>query len=202
MPPVLVSHDVLEEDWDRLIQDVALAWAGKLPLPDNNGPLERTTLVGDLADLWNKSFFLIRNVELVLYRGRERRSGSRTGIVDRDLPLYDKTDDYGITSSEDSEELENSDLEYTGGYAAAHNNPRQQLAEVLEAGRLREEAKKAAREERRRRRQERNRIRREKRQERVYALYLMYVPTRVGRGSGYASSGGQGGGGYGMSGRY
>jgi hypothetical protein len=79
----------------KLIQDLTLSWAGKLPLPDlaRGGRVpKRSTLAADLVDLWNSSFFLARGVEVVLYKGRERRSGPNAGLIDRQLPTYDADD--------------------------------------------------------------------------------------------------------------
>ncbi|KAF5388361.1 hypothetical protein D9615_000132 [Tricholomella constricta] len=215
MPAVLVTHDVFDEDWVRLMQDVALAWAGKLPVPEfarGGQPPKRSSLIADLVDLWNNSFFLIRGAELVLYKGRERRSGRHIGVVDKDLPYLEEPDD--CPSSDDEEEEHNdsddSDLDYGQGRYNAYGNSQQQLAEVFEAGRRRKEAKMAAKADQRRRRHERNRRRREKYRDRKYSLYLTYVPTSVVGGGGHMGPGvpagyptkSVGGGGYGMGGRY
>ena len=96
-PAVLGTHDVQPEDWGRLmnvsclirlllidaifligLKDLALAWQNRLPLP-SDGPTKRSDLVIDLLDLWNQQFFLPRNVELALYKGRSPKSGSGVG---------------------------------------------------------------------------------------------------------------------------
>ncbi|KAG5644576.1 hypothetical protein DXG03_008150 [Asterophora parasitica] len=184
MPPALATHDVFEEDWRRFMQDMALAWAGKLPVPDGP-PQKRSGLIADLIELWNTSFFLIRGAELVLYKGRERRTGRHIGVIDKDLPYLDEADDYISSSDEEEPVNSDSDLDYgQGRHQNFYGNPQQQLAEVFEEGRHREEAKKQAKAERRRRRHERNRRRREKYRERKYSLYLTYVPTSVVGGPG------------------
>jgi hypothetical protein len=186
---------------------MALAWAGKLPVPENGPPKRRSELIKDLVDLWNASFLLVRGIELVLYRGKERCSGQHIGVVDNHLPyLDDPRDCPSSTSEDDSENSDGSD--YGGGrdsYGRSHG--RHGLNDVFEAGRRRREVKIAARAEKRRRRHERNRKRREKYREKKYSLYLTCVTPGVtpggghmnpGMPGGYATSGG--GGGYGRGG--
>jgi len=87
----------------KLIQDLTLSWAGKLPLPDlargdvcpSDLPLRLISLISGIL-----SFFLVRGVEVVLYKGRERRSGPNAGLIDRQLPTYDD-DSYSDLSSSD-----------------------------------------------------------------------------------------------------
>ncbi|KAI1788993.1 hypothetical protein LXA43DRAFT_599309 [Ganoderma leucocontextum] len=74
MPAVLVPHDVYHEDWIRLMNDLGLAWAGTMPVPQyspDGRPPKRSTLVADMVDLWNTSFFRMRGVEMILYKGGE-----------------------------------------------------------------------------------------------------------------------------------
>lgn len=89
MPLVLDTHDVRHQDWSTFMDSLALAWKGNLPLPEfvKSRPPSRSSIVADLINLWNKSFFLPRRVEVVLYKGRERRSGPRAGKSDDRLPL-------------------------------------------------------------------------------------------------------------------
>lgn len=89
MPLVLETHDVHHQDWSTFVDNLALAWKGNLPLPEfvKSRPPSRSSIVADLINLWNKSFFLPRRVEVVLYKGRERRSGPRAGKSDHRLPL-------------------------------------------------------------------------------------------------------------------
>ncbi|KAG6880403.1 hypothetical protein C0992_000005 [Termitomyces sp. T32_za158] len=202
MPAVLMTHDIFEEDWRRLTHDVALAWAGKLPIPqpEQGGIMpKRSTIVADLVDLWNDSFFLVRGVELVLFRGKERRTGRYSGLIEGNLPYLEEPDDYISSEEEDIDDDSNSDLEYGGGryQHSGYADPQQQMAEIFEEGRRLKEAKLAREAERKRRRQERHRKRREKIRARKYALYLTYVPTNVaGGGYGGSSAGSQYGGRY------
>ena len=123
MPAVLVTHDVYHKDWIRLMtvssnyfaqtrsgfcsdalgrQDLSLAWSSKLPVPDyarDGRPPKRTTLTADLIDLWNTSFFFKRGVEVVLFKGRERRSGRGAGSVELHLPGFDDILDVSDTDS-------------------------------------------------------------------------------------------------------
>ena len=178
---------------------MALAWANRLPVPelsrDGHRP-KNSNLVADLVDLWNASFFLPRGVELVLYRGRERRTGQRSGTIERDLPDFDESDDdYSLTDSDD--ESDDSASDYGAGRYDSHGrtNPQDPLAEVFEMGRQRRAAAKA---DRKKKRQERHRRRRERRRDRKYWLCVTSVPMP---GAGYMSGGGySAGGGYGVRG--
>ncbi|KAI0347468.1 hypothetical protein BDW22DRAFT_531556 [Trametopsis cervina] len=178
MPLVLVPHDVHHEDWIRLMTDLSLAWSGKLPVPDRDGrPPKRTALTSDLVELWNTSFFLRRGVEVVLYKGRERRSGRNIGAVDVHLPGFDDLaglsddDDSELDSSEDDDDLE--ERSRYGAYGGAYGRGVEvQMAELREAKRIRRERKRA---EKKRRRQEKKQRRKLKEAERKYALYITCV---------------------------
>lgn len=89
MPFVLDTHDVHHQDWSTFMDNLALAWTGKLPLPEfaRGHPPSRSSIVADLINLWNHSFFAPRRVEVILYKGRERRSGPRAGTIDDQLIL-------------------------------------------------------------------------------------------------------------------
>ena len=203
MPLALVSHDVYHEDWIRfmtvsvrcrfrlfkivnfVLQDLTLSWSGKLPTPDyarEAGPPRRTALTGDLVDLWNVSFFLKRGVEVILYKGRERRSGREIGRVDVHLPGFD---DYpGDYDSEDSL-TEDSDDYNSGGddryaygaYGGSYGRQTEsQMHDLHEAKQRDRRAREKRRAEKKKRRQEKRHRRRQKEAERKYALYLSYVP--------------------------
>lgn len=53
--------------------------------------------------LWNTSFFFRRGVELILYKGRERRTGPQAGQIEAQLPPYDDTDDSSSPPSSSSD---------------------------------------------------------------------------------------------------
>ncbi|KAF9076489.1 hypothetical protein BDP27DRAFT_1414361 [Rhodocollybia butyracea] len=171
MPVVLQTHDAYNEDWTRLTDDIALAWSGRMPLPVPaiNGKLpKRATLVAKLIELWNHSFFERRGVELVLYKGRERRSGQQYGLVD--LP-YEEYDDDSSSSSSSSEEDDDPRLTgFYGGYPTE-----------IPDGRQRRHATKA---EKRRRRKERKLQRKER--DRRYSLWLFSLPQGGPGGAGSA----------------
>ncbi|KAF9452176.1 hypothetical protein P691DRAFT_257573 [Macrolepiota fuliginosa MF-IS2] len=174
MPLVLKSHDVHPEDWQRLMNDVRLAWSGRLPVPTDSRSGQtprRTTLVADLVDLWNTSFFLPRGVEVVLYKGRERRSGPKVGTIDRELP-EDEDSDRSESESEEDEEDESEFEEYLSRNANAYG--RSQGPDLAMIAKRRREAK----EEKRRARKEKEAKRRAraKEREKVYALYITNVP--------------------------
>ncbi|PSR73443.1 hypothetical protein PHLCEN_2v10735 [Hermanssonia centrifuga] len=183
MPLVLQPHDVYHEDWMRLMTDLALAWSGKLPVPEyaqDGRPPKRTVLTSDLIDLWNASFFLRRGAEVVLFKGRERRSGRNVGTVELHLPGFENIT--GLSDSSDSEEEDSDDADDDdryryGAYGGVYGRQAgSQLAELQEAKRIRREQKKA---EKKRRRQEKKQRRKQKEAEKTYALYVTCVPREV-----------------------
>ncbi|KAI6047071.1 hypothetical protein EDC04DRAFT_2556651 [Pisolithus marmoratus] len=164
MPLVLETHDVYHQDWIRFMTDLALAWAGKLPLPDlsRGPPPRRSVLVADLVDLWNDSFFLPRRVEVILCKGHERRSGPNKGIIDYQLPGFDAdydSDDISSSTSSDSE----SDTYPGYGRGVELGESKRRIREKVEK-KLRKKEKRARR--------------KAKEREKTYALYLTYVPPR------------------------
>ncbi|KAF8204871.1 hypothetical protein BJ912DRAFT_1052189 [Pholiota molesta] len=170
MPSVLSSHDIYQEDWKRCMQDLGRSWTGQLPVPSfgKEGQPRRSTLAADLVDLWNASFFFNRGVELILYKGRERRTGPQAGIIDHSLPQY-YDDDYSsssLTSTSDSESEYN---HASGPYGRPGNS---QTVELQEARRRRHEEKK----ERRRRRKEKKARRRAKSRDKTYSVYIVCLP--------------------------
>lgn len=160
---------------------MSLAWANKLPVPDyarDGRAPKRTTLTSDLIDLWNTSFFLKRGVEVVLFKGRERRSGRGIGTVELHLPGLDDfgggsdSSDSESDSSEDDDALD--DRYRYGAHGGVYGRGiDSQMAELQEAKRIRRERKKA---EKKRRRQEKKQRRKYKEAERKYALYILCVP--------------------------
>jgi hypothetical protein len=207
-----------------LEQDISRAWAGNLPVRDlsrSGRPPKRSTLARDLIDLWNVNFFLRRGVEVVLYKGRERRSGPKMGVVDL-RPEYDDEDDSSSSASSDSDsELSGEERVMAQEYGVYGRQPVGQMTEMLQARRRRRE-KKA---EKKRRSREKKLRRRAKEKERQYALYLTCVvpvdkphggisgPGAItglgggvgGKGSSVGSSSGTGGGyggGYGQPGGF
>lgn len=182
MPAVLTTHDVYHEDWIRFMQDLTGAWLGRLPIPesakqDGRGP-KRSIVATDLVELWNTSFFIPRGVELIIYKGRERRNGKYAGRVDTALPGFDLTvDDLTDSSSELSERDSEDDYVPPGGvrygnYGGVYGRQDTTNLEAREA-RLR---RKGIEEEERKRRKEKKLRRRLRELERTYALYLTYLP--------------------------
>jgi hypothetical protein len=156
MPPIIVQPNHP--------QDIALAWAGKMPIPEfsRGAPPKRSTLVADLIDLWNSSFFLTRRVEVVLFKGRERRSGANAGAVDYNLPGLRPDTSSESSSSSDS----GSESDRYAGYARG--------GDLTESRRRHKERK----EEKRRRKKEKRHRKKAKELERAYTLYLMYLHPR------------------------
>lgn len=163
-----------------------MAWSGRLPVPEyaqDGRPPKRTTLTADLVDLWNASFFVRRGVELVLYKGRERRSGRAVGQVDMNLPGFDPYDDDSDDS--DDSDSDDSDLEDDydedrpryGAYGGVYGRQAEgQMAELREARRARQMRKA----EKKQRKLEQKRRRKYKEMEKKYALYLTCTSLRDG----------------------
>jgi hypothetical protein len=200
MPKVLVPHDVYHEDWIRFIQvsslvsakknlgsvvdesflkDLALSWAGKLPTTDPNRASRPSTVTSELIDLWNNSFFAQRGVEVVLFKGHERRSGPWIGQIERNLPGFGDGSDSDSSSSLSPSDSDSSDGKfargaaggpgggggggYYGGYAA---DAKRRKAE-RKADKKRKNKEKKAR-------------RRARERERTYAIYISCITPRDG----------------------
>lgn len=165
-----------------LPQDLSLAWSGKLPIPEfarGGRPPKRGTLTADLVDLWNSSFFLARGVEVVLYKGAERRSGPNAGTIDRQIQVLDANNDYSDESSSTSSDTETSSSDedgpragYGGEYGVYGRQQGGQMADYSEA-RLRQREKKK---EKKRRHKEKKARKKAKARANKYAVYLTYVP--------------------------
>ncbi|KAI0303192.1 hypothetical protein BC826DRAFT_983885 [Russula brevipes] len=183
MPKMLVPHDCYHEDWIRFIQDLAVAWAGKLPTADASRSSRSSVVTAELIDLWNSSFFTPRGVEVVLFKGHERRSGPYAGQVERNLPGFGDDSDSDSDSSSlssDSSSLSSdsssrSDDKYGRGggggagggyYGGGYPDSKRRKAEHKAEKKRKAKEKKA-----RRRARER---------ERTYALYITCVAPRDG----------------------
>ncbi|KAK1228891.1 hypothetical protein PQX77_008049 [Marasmius sp. AFHP31] len=174
MPAVLQPHDVYAEDWARLVEDLTLAWSGRLPVPaapDGQTP-KRATVTASLVDLWNLSFLNRRGVELVLYKGRERRSGPHAGQIDYHLPIDDHAD---VSSSDSEDDDDDDDDEDEARYNAAYG--RTGYAPDMAEIRQRRMAEKV---ERKRRRKEKKNRQKAREREKKYTLYLTYIPQHGG----------------------
>ncbi|PCH41354.1 hypothetical protein WOLCODRAFT_137346 [Wolfiporia cocos MD-104 SS10] len=176
MPLVLQPHDVFHEDWIRFMQDLGLAWQGKMlaaaiPEPDGRPP-KRSTSGAIIVELWNENFFGRRGVEVVLYKGRERRTGPGAGSVDLHLPGFDTYDAVSSDSEDDTEESSDESLEERyryGAYGGVYGRQIDgRLAESREARRIRHE-KRAEKRERKREKKVRARLRE---LEKRYSLYV------------------------------
>ncbi|KAI0003045.1 hypothetical protein BJV74DRAFT_568572 [Russula compacta] len=172
MPKVLVPHDVYHEDWIRFIQDLAMAWSGKLPTTDPNRASRPSVVGAELIDLWNSSFFAARGVEAVLFRGHERRSGPWIGQVERNLPGFRDDSDSDSSDSLSSDSSSRSDNKYGrgaaagGGYYGSYGDSKRRKAE-----------RKA---EKKRKSKEKKARRRARERERTYALYISCIAPRDG----------------------
>lgn len=178
MPAVLTTHDVYHEDWIRFMQDLTNAWLGRLPIPEaakqaGRAP-KRSTVASDLVELWNTSFFIPRGVELIVYKGRERRNGQYAGRLDTNLPGFNLTvDDITDSSSQLSEGDSEDDYMPPGGarygnYGGVYGRQDPTTVEGREARMRRKEIE----EEEKKRRREKKLKRRLRELERRYTLYL------------------------------
>lgn len=188
MPPVLSTHDVYPEDWKRCMQvsnvmscslllthhdcfcqDLGRCWSGQLPVPSAPNAPRRSTLARDLVDLWNHSFFFHRGVELILYKGREKRTGIHAGDPSVRLPNYDDTDDTSSSSSSSSSSsLDSDDSDYAKRVTDAYGRPLAGQVDMQEARRRRLEAK----QEKKRRRKEKKARRKAKARDKTYSVYV------------------------------
>lgn len=182
MPVVLGPHDVYPEDWNRLMQDLALAWSRKLPVPEaaRTGRIpKRSAVAGGLVDEWNHAFFYPRGVELVLYKGRERRTGMNVGMID-DLPEFDIDEEDLSSSASDSSDVTDSSLEdryQYGEYGGVYGRQNDPNIVALREQRRRRREKKA---EKKRREKEKKVRRKLKEKEKKYTLYITSVePQRA-----------------------
>lgn len=183
MPSVLVPHDVYHEDWVRMMQDLTLLWSGSLPLPsayNERGPPRRSTVAAEMIELWNSSFFLRRGVEVVLYKGRECRTGPGAGRksarLDRaeiDESSDESSTDSSLSDSDDGRRQAGYGSHYGGG-GGGYGEPGGQWGADTEAAR---------RERRHRKKEKKRRERERKRKEKSkkYSLWITCVPM-PGRG--------------------
>jgi len=183
MPAVLTTHDVYHQDWIRFMQDLSNAWLGRLPIPESakqdGRPPKRVVVATDLVELWNGSFFIPRGVELIVYKGRERRNGKYAGRVDTNLPGFNITAG-DITDSSSEPTDGGSEDEYIppggtryGNYGGVYGRQDPTTIEAREA-RLR---RKEIEEEEREKRREKKLRRRLRELERKYTLHLKCLPA-------------------------
>jgi len=108
LPALLVPCDVTHDDWNRCIADITAAWSGTLlydifgehrrqhqrqptnttastPSSRARALVRPSSAVSKTIDIWNASFFYPRKLEMILFRGLERRSGMTAGRRDERL---------------------------------------------------------------------------------------------------------------------
>ena len=152
------------------MQDLALSWGGKLPTTDPSRSSRPSVVTAELVDLWNNSFFTSRGVEVVLFKGRERRSGQGFGQIERNLPGFGNPSDSDSSVSSSSDSSDVSDDKYGrsggGGYYGSYADSKRKKAE-----------RKA---EKKRKHKEKKARRRARERERTYSLYITCVAPRDG----------------------
>ena len=139
-----------------------------MPTSDPNRASRPSVVAAELVDLWNTSFFAARGVDVILFKGHERRSGPYTGQIERNLPGFDSDSDSSDSLSSDSSDL--SDDKYGRGagpgYYGSYPDSKRRKAE-----------RKA---EKKRKNKEKKARRRARERERTYALYISCVTPRDG----------------------
>jgi hypothetical protein len=154
------------------LKDVALSWAGKLPTSDPNRSSRPSQVTAELIGLWNNSFFAQRGVEIVLFKGHERRSGPWAGQVERNLPGFgddsDSDSSDSVSSATSSSEGKYGRGAAAGGgyYGSAYGDSKRRKAE-----------RKA---EKKRKNKEKKARRRARERERMYAIYITCITPRDG----------------------
>jgi len=143
--------------------DFLRSWTGNLPVGGlgRDGRIPKpAALSTELINLWNASFFVPRGVELVLYKGRERRTGPNAGQLDSEVASYDDSDSSPSSSS---------DSDSVGRVGGPYGRPVMPV-EMSDSRRRRYEEK----QERRRRRKEKKARRRKVKN--GYSVYVAYLP--------------------------
>jgi hypothetical protein len=150
-----------------------MAWAGKLPTTDQNRSARPSVVAAELVDLWNSSFFASRGVEVVLFKGHERRSGPYVGQIERNLPGFDSSSDSSDSLS--SDDSSGSDSKYGRGAGGA--GPGGYYGGSYPDSKRRKAERKA---EKKRKNKEKKARRRARERERTYALFISCVTPRDG----------------------
>lgn len=168
LPNVCETHDMRSDDWRRFIEDLTKAWLGQLPtqpLPTGQPP-HPSTVAEKVIATWNTSFFEPRGIEVVLYRGNQRRSGAQYGRKDL-KPGTDSESDSEDTESSSETDSDDGDPYGEGGMAAVSGNP-----DLAQAARKRYWDERMQTKQRRRERRVRNKRRR---MNKKYKLFLTCV---------------------------
>jgi hypothetical protein len=151
-----------------------MAWAGKLPTADASRSSRSSAVTAELIDLWNSSFFTPRGVEVVLFKGHERRSGPYAGQIERNLPGFgDDSDSDSSSLSSDSSSLSDDKYGRGGGAGAGGGGGYYGYPDSK-----RRKAEHKA--EKKRKAKEKKARRRARERERTYALYITCVAPRDG----------------------
>lgn len=145
------------------MKDLARSWTGQLPVAGGRDgrPPRRSKLAQDLVELWNASFFQPRGIEMILYKGKERRTGPQAGILEP--ALFGEDDDDSSTTTTTDSEASDYDSRVPGGYGRPAYN--------VDAQRRRHEE----RQERRKRRKEKKARRKAKAQQKTYSVFVSYL---------------------------
>jgi len=154
------------------MQDLALSWAGKLPTNDQNRSSRSSQVTAELIELWNNSFFSQRGVDVVLFKGHERRSGPWAGQIERNLPGFRDDSDSGSSDSLSDDSSSSNDKYGRGAaagggyYGSAYGDSKRRKAE-----------RKA---EKKRKNKEKKARRRARERERTYSIYITCISPRDG----------------------
>jgi len=155
LPNVLTPHDVYWEDWEECLEEISRAWLSK-----RVDGRKRSKLVARILDVWNSFFFVPRGVELVLFKGAQRRSGPQNGAYD---PVFGGIDDTTSDDSDSDSVISDSDYDQSFGYywndKRYGNDP--WMMNTKEAKRARREAHRRKQKEKRRRSRSRHAVSRD-----------------------------------------
>ncbi|KAF7301521.1 Protein transport protein sec22 [Mycena indigotica] len=115
-----------------------------------------------------------RFMQVILYKGRERRSGPQAGMEDIQLPLFDSRDDSSSSSSSTSDsDSDSDDPRFTNNQMYMYDQQSGQgMTEIMERKRRRREIKA----EKKQRRKEKRARRKARAREKKYSLYIACVP--------------------------
>ncbi|KAF6762553.1 hypothetical protein DFP72DRAFT_876213 [Ephemerocybe angulata] len=174
MPQNLESHDVRNEDWFRFMEDLTLAWTGRLPVPAGSSsrdpkPPKPAVIAAELIHTWNTAFFEPRGVEMILYRGGQRRSGRGFGKIDFNPS---EGSDWSSSSTSEESSSDGSDDPYPPHASNAYS--REDKNDLSSARKRYYDDKRRRKDERR----DRRRRKRERRRNKEYSV--MAVCTRDG----------------------
>lgn len=129
-----------------------------------DGAVRRADLVIDLLELWNSAFLVPRCCEVVLYKGRNCKSGPGAGRPETRLTTEELIGPGEFSDEEEDESDEEDEEEYAGQYGGY--------------GRNRSTSRRSHGPASRRKQKLEAKVQREMELGKLYTLWLKYVPPR------------------------